>query len=403
VTTPRPVPALAAQDIRPSRLAVRGGCLLLAEGLTPPTTLLVEDGVIAAVGPEGAVAARWLDASELIVAPGLVDIHGDAFERQLQPRPGVGFPIDLALLDTDRELLANGITTAFHAVTLSWEPGLRSEASFLAFERALTATRAWVAADHRLHLRLEKHAVDEWPAAQRAMERGAVHLLAINDHTPEIAQRAEDPAKAAKYAERTGLAAKDVLACARRALAREPEAREMVARACDVARSLGLPIASHDDGTPEVRAFWRSLGATICEFPRSRETAASAAAQGDTVVMGAPNVARGGSHLGLLAAEALVRDSLANVLASDYHYPTLRRAAACLAARGPSSLAASWALVSANAAAAAGLADRGRIAPGLRADLVLLDPSGPSGAEIIATLVHGRIVWLSPSGVPRLR
>jgi alpha-D-ribose 1-methylphosphonate 5-triphosphate diphosphatase len=177
----------------------------------------------------------------------------------------------------------------------------------------------------------------------------------------------------------------------------------MVARACDIARSIGLPIASHDDGTPEVRAFWRSLGATICEFPRSRETAASAAAQGDTVVMGAPNVARGGSHLGLPAAEARVRDSLANVLASDYHYPSLRRAAACLAARRATDIAASWALVSTNPAAAAGLADRGRIAVGLRADLVLLDPSGPSGAEIVATMVRGRIVWLSPSGVPRLR
>lgn len=383
-------------------LVIAGARLLLAEAASPPTTLAIRDGTISAIGADAPKGARELRADGLLLAPGLVDIHGDAFERQVQPRPGVDFRHDLALIDTDAQLLANGITTAFHGVTLSWEPGLRSETAFRALIAAWTALAGRLGADHRIHLRLETYAMDHWPAAEAAIAAGAVHLLAFNDHTAEIARRASDPARASRYADRAKVTGPQVLALAKAMLAREDEVEPFVARAAGLARDAGLVMASHDDASPQTRERWRALGCTVCEFPMNEETGLAARAAGEHVVMGCPNVVRGGSHLGWHSAEAMVRAGAADVLASDYFYPAMRHAAFALAARGACTLPEAWAIVSANPAAAAGLADRGRIAAGLRADLVLLDDASPSGPEVVGTLVGGRITWLSAAGAARL-
>src|SRR3984885_8907657 len=118
-------------------LQITGGTVLLASDGLQQTDLVLKAGLIERIG-EGSAGWR-LDASGLLVLPGIVDLHGDAFERQLQPRPGVDFPADLALRDTEAQLLSNGITTAFHGVTLSWEPGLRSLPAWQALLNALGA------------------------------------------------------------------------------------------------------------------------------------------------------------------------------------------------------------------------------------------------------------------------
>lgn len=383
-------------------LVIAGARLLLADAVSPPTTIAICDGTIAAIGADAPKGARELRADGLLLAPGLVDIHGDAFERQVQPRPGVDFRHDLALIDTDAQLLANGITTAFHGVTLSWEPGLRSETAFRSLVATWQALAGRLGADHRIHLRLETFAMDHWSSAEAAIEAGAVHLLAFNDHTAEIARRTADPARASRYADRAKVTGPEVLALAQAMLARADEVEPFVHHAARIARDAGLAMASHDDASPESRARWRALGCTICEFPMNETTGLAAREAGEHVVMGCPNVVRGGSHLGWHSAEAMVRAGAADVLASDYFYPAMRHAAFALAARGATSLPEAWAIVSANPAAAAGLADRGQIAAGLRADLVLLDDAAPSGPEVVGTLVGGRIAWLSAEGAARL-
>ena len=143
------------------------------------------------------------DASGLLVLPGIVDLHGDAFERQIQPRPGVDFPMDLALRDTESQLLANGITTAFHGVTLSWEPGLRSLTAWRALLAALDAG-SWTC-DMRVHLRWEAYNLEALDTAIADIEAGRVHLLAFNDHTPSILRKLKDPVEGAKYSGRAGM------------------------------------------------------------------------------------------------------------------------------------------------------------------------------------------------------
>jgi alpha-D-ribose 1-methylphosphonate 5-triphosphate diphosphatase len=360
------------------------------------TDLLLAEGRIAALGEAGAAAAT-LDATGLLVLPGIVDLHGDAFERQIQPRPGVDFPLDLALRDTESQLLANGITTAFHGVTLSWEPGLRSLDGWRALLKALAAGR-WIC-DMRVHLRWEAFNLDALDVALADIAAGRVHLLAFNDHTPSILRKIEDPVTGAKYSDRAGLSLVAFRDLAMRVGARADAVPAALERIGAAARAAGLPMASHDDATVEVRDGFRARGARICEFPMSEAVGQAARDAGDFVVMGSPNVVRGGSHMGWASAARLAEAGICTVLSSDYFYPAMLRAALTLAGRGVLDLAQAWALISANPAAAAGLDDRGAIAPGLRADLVLVDPQAE---RVVATIVGGQVAHMTAGGMARL-
>jgi alpha-D-ribose 1-methylphosphonate 5-triphosphate diphosphatase len=180
---------------------------------------------------------------------------------------------------------------------------------------------------------------------------------------------------------------------------RRPEVPAAQARLAAAARAAGIPMLSHDDATPEMRAAFRALGASICEFPMSESVAEAARMAGEHVVMGAPNVVRGGSHLGWSSAAPLAERGLVTVLASDYVWPAMLEAAFVMSRRGEMNLATAWELVSANPAAAARLSDRGRIAPGLRGDVVIVD----AGARApVATFAAGRLAWLAPGAAARL-
>ena len=340
------------------RLRITGGRVLLRSDGEQMLDLAIEDGRIAGIdrymrGPE-------LDARGLLVLPGIVDIHGDAFERQLQPRPGVGFPADVALHDTEAQLLANGITTAFHGVTLSWEPGLRSLDAWRSLLDALEA-RSWTC-DMRVHLRWEAYNLDALDTALADIATGRVHLVAFNDHTPASLEKINDPVAGAKYSDRAGMTLDEFRSLAERIAARAdavPAAQEHIAAA---ARAAGVPMASHDDDSIARRVGFRARGARICEFPMAEEVGEEARSAGDWVVMGCPNVMRGGSHLGWASAARLAEAGICSVLSSDYFYPAMLRAALILAGRGVIDLPYAWALISANPAAAAGLVDRGAIA-----------------------------------------
>lgn len=376
-----------------SSLNITGG-QVLRDGKLAVGNLAIADGVVVA-----GAAARRLDATGLLVLPGIVDLHGDAFERQIQPRPGVNFPMAAALADTERQLLANGITTAFHGVTLSWEPGLRGVEMWRAILAGLAA-RDW-ACDMRVHLRFEAYNLAALDEAIADIAAGRVHLLAFNDHTPAILRRLDDDAKASKYSERAGM---DLAAFRTLALAvagEEAAVKPAEARIAAAARAAGVPMASHDDDTVATREHFRSVGARICEFPVDEAVGQAARAAGDAVVMGAPNVLRGGSHLGWASAAVLAEAGICSVLCSDYYYPALLRAAFILAGRGKMDLAQAWALVAENPARAGGLADRGTLALGQRGDAVLVADRG-GVPELVATVAQGRVVWMSAEGAARL-
>lgn len=373
----------------PPALHLTGGRLLLDDGVVH-TSLTIAQGQITAIGGAVPPGARQIDLAGLLVLPGAVDLHGDAFERCLFPRPGVSIPAGIALRDADRQVLAAGITTAYHAVTLGWEPGPRGTNGATALIDAIAAARPRLGAETRLHLRFEVTHVDGVAPALDWIARRRVDLIAFNDHAAYQAHEArERPAKLAAYVARTGLTAAAFIALAEQALDRREAAAEGIARLASAARAQGLPMASHDDASPAQRADWHALGCGIAEFPLDITTAAAARAAGAEVMMGAPNVLRGGSHDHRLSATEAVRAGHVTLLSSDYHYPALTAAPFRLRL----DLREAWPLVSANPARAAGLADRGRIASGLRADLALVDDTLPGEPMVMATLVAGRTAF----------
>ena len=373
---------------------ISGGSVLRGAVLEPGD-LSLADGMVAEAVPPG---ARILDASGFLVLPGLVDIHGDAHERSLQPRPGIGFQPALALRDSAAQLLACGITTAFLGVTLSWEPGLRSLSTWRALMAALDQAQP-LPLDLRVHLRFEADNLEALEDALADIAAGRVHVLGFNDHTPSILKKFGKAKELAKYAGRAGLGEAEfrtLIASVASRRAGVPAARRRLAAA---AASAGIPMLSHDDATLEDRALYRGLGARICEFPMAEAVATDARAAGEAVVMGAPNVVRGGSHLGWASAAPLAERGLVTVLASDYHWPALLEAPFAMARRGRMGLAEAWALVSANPAAATGLADRGALHQGMRGDVIVVDPAGP---RVVAVFCAGQAALMTASALARL-
>ena len=195
--------------------------------------------------------------------------------------------------------------------------------------------------------------------------------------------------------ERTGLTHEAFDQLVQRVIARSDEVPASIARLAHAARTADVRMLSHDDSSPAMRQSYRALGVTIAEFPVNEETARDAAAASDFIVFGAPNVVRGGSHTGWTSAADMIAKGLCSVLASDYYYPAPLLAAFRLAADGVLPLAEAWQLISSAPARAAGLADRGTLAAGQRADILLVDDTVPLRPRIVAVVVAGRVVHLT--------
>lgn len=367
---------------------ITNGRVLLAGGDIVSADLCLGDGRIVEH-----VDGEIIDARGCLVIPGIVDVHGDAFERQIMPRPGVSFPLDLALLDTDRQMVANGITTAFHGLTWSWEPGLRGRKAAHDFMTALESLRPRLAVDTRVHLRWETYNLAAVAEVEQWLLTGRVGMLAFNDHFPEIHAKRHDTNEMSKYAGRGGVSVDSIVALIDRVQAGEAAVPAAIERLARAARTGGVSLLSHDDATSEVRRWYNALGCSIAEFPLSIEAAEAARDLGNSTVFGAPNVVRGKSHTGKVVAADMVAAGLCSILASDYYYPSLLLAPFLLAHRGAASLPAAWQLVSANPARAAGLSDRGEIAPGQRADLIIVDDHNPVLPAVVATFVAGKPVF----------
>ncbi len=362
-----------------------------------PVHVSANDGVIAEVGADRN-GGTTLDAEGLMLLPGIVDIHGDAFERQIMPRPGVDVALDIGLVDSDRQAVANGITTVFHGVTWSWEPGLRGADNARAILAAIEELRPRLAADTKFHLRHETYNLAAEPEVRDWLEERRIGALAFNDHLPTEENLASRPDKLSQMVARSGVTHKEFVALVDRLRADGPEVPNSIGRLAKEANAHGVALLSHDDASPQTRQWFRALGCRVCEFPMTIETARDAAACGDQIVLGAPNVMRGGSHLGWVNASHMIAQGLCSVLASDYYYPAPLIAAFRLAADGVVPLPQAWRLVSEAPAHAVGLDDRGRIESGRRADLILVDTSVERRPRIVAVLVAGRVVHLVEPG-----
>lgn len=338
-------------------------------------SLLVRAGRVAAVDSGRSRAAGALDLEGDLLVPGLVELHTDNLEKHYSPRIGVVWDPVAAAVAHDVQCAGSGITTVFDSLVLGAAPGwemrdewLRPMLDGLARARALDVLKA----DHRLHLRCEVTHPGIVPFLERFLGEPSLGFLSLMDHAPGDRQSPDVEAYKARYRGAFGLdeAAVEahVGALVEGSRIHAPRNRRKLAA---IARSRGLPFASHDDAREEHIVEAAELGAVLTEFPTTLDAARAARARGLHVLMGAPNLIRGGSHSGNVAAGTLAEAGLLDVLSSDYIPSALLQAAFRLHG-GPFGipLPAALATVSATPARAAGLLDRGALAPGLRADMV---------------------------------
>lgn len=335
-------------------------------------SLLIEDGRVAAINPVSfPTGATEIDLEGRLLLPGLIDLHCDALEKEIEPRPGVHFPIDFAVQNADRRNAIAGITTVFHALSFAnAELGVRNNAFAADIARAVHELCDDLLVDNRVHCRYEVTDTDAPALLTELLEHDAIHLLSFMDHTPGQGQFKSDQAYRDYLARSYKKSEAEIDALLEEKHAAGESAEKRMRELAETAHKHGVQVASHDDDTPEKARLVHDLGATLSEFPINLETARTARELGMATIFGAPNILRGKSQSGSMRALDAVLEGVADCLCADYAPAAMLPALFRLVDQTGISLAQSIRLASLHPARAVGLHDRGAIAPGLRADLV---------------------------------
>ncbi len=359
-------------------------------------SIVVRDGLIAEIGQGTAVPAGAEDLEGDLLMPGLIELHTDNLERHLEPRPKVGWPHTAAILAHDAELAGTGITTVFDALRVGSIVS-RSKSNYGEYARKLAdeiiAMRAAGALkiSHLLHLRAEICSETLIAELAKFGAGDAIGIVSLMDHTPGQRQFRDITQLRHYMCGKHGFSEaefEDHVASQKALSAMVAAAHEETAVAA--ARRFGAVLASHDDTTAGHVAQSAAHGATFAEFPTTVEAARACHAKGIAVMMGAPNLVRGGSHSGNVAARALAEEGLLDIVSSDY-VPSALLLAGLMLGDLWGDVPRGIATVTRAPAAATHLTDRGTLAPGLRADLLRVARIGEAALPR-GTWVAGRRV-----------
>ena len=388
---------------------IRNGIIVQPDRLLFGYELVVEADRITAIQRQGTLDAEArgfgiIDAHGGYVTPGLVDIHSDYIETVISPRPTVLMDFPTALFEAERELLAHGITTMFHSLSVyghdemdvkpvrRWDNTVKIMGLIAAAKK--TEGRNAHLIRHRLHLRLEidnTHLVEQVEGHLRA---GEIDELSFMDHTPGQGQYRDIEVWRRSF---TRDVSDDEAARLMSEQQNAPKLSfEQLKYLANIARERGIALASHDDDTIEKLDLMRELGCTISEFPISQEVAAAAVERGMATVMGTPNILLGKSHSGNLSARDAVRAGVASCLCSDYYPTAMLQSAFVLHREFKLPLEQAFAMLTVMPARAVKIDDEiGSLEEGKKADILVVrkvEEGQWSYPVITATLVDGRVV-----------
>ncbi|MEO0521192.1 MAG: alpha-D-ribose 1-methylphosphonate 5-triphosphate diphosphatase, partial [Cyanobacteria bacterium P01_A01_bin.116] len=367
---------------------------LTSEGWLESATVLIEDGKFLSVDqgstPEGFAA---VEATGLHMLPGIVDIHGDAFERMICPRPGISLPLNMALVENDLALLSAGITTFFYSITDSFEPGLRSRETARQLISRITSPKSGLRVDSRVHIRHEQANTNGHEELSQWLETRQVTLLSLNNHLPPTTDDKTIQRYANGLQRRLKLPVAEIRSLIESVYPRQAEGLAQFEDLVQRCHQLDIPVASHDDETEADVTKSQERGVAIAEFPASIPLAEQSRAYGAAVLMGSPNLVRGGSHVGYMSVAEAARAGVLDCLCSDYHYPSLFHAPFLLAEKGLMPFEQAWKCISEYPASAAKIGQqKGKIAPGYDADFLLLEPNDALPSAIRSVYIKGQQV-----------
>lgn len=367
--------------------------LILGDRIIENGNLRIENGVIAEISESTG------QPSGFTVFPGFVDMHGDMIEIELEPRPKVDFPMEVAVGHLDARLAAAGVTTAYAGVSFSRTAVDGQRRSFehtSAIIRALKDNIQGLRVDHRIHARFDMTYTAAIEALDGLLAAGAVDLVSVMDHTPGQGQYRNVETLIANRM-KSGLSEDQARAHVARRIEDAVPAEDVLKnleRISQLCASHGVAMASHDDDTVAKAQLMADIGVVIAEFPVTIEAAEVAAARGLMIAMGAPNAMRGKSYSGNLSAREAHGAGLLHILAADYHPAAILPAIRALSQTATDGLVGAVRLASKNPAEALGLKDRGELAVGKRADLAIVDAAD----RVVQTFSAGETIFSNGAG-----
>jgi alpha-D-ribose 1-methylphosphonate 5-triphosphate diphosphatase len=374
---------------------IKNARLVTPTGTMEGAALRVEKGVIAEIRQGDLSAGRVIDACGCCLLPGFIDLHSDAIEKGIEPRPNTFFPVDVAVLELDKKIAACGITTMYHSLSFAeMEVGLRSNSMAAAIIRQISAIGRQLKVKTRIHARFEITDLGAVPFLEALIRDRLIHLFSFMDHSPGQGQFRDIVSFKNYYGPVYGKSDAEMDDIIDRKLrARDGDSRQAIMHLTALCRDHGIAIASHDDDSPEKIAWLREMGITMTEFPVNMEAVRSAHAHGIRVCLGSPNVLRGESQARNLSARDAIGSGYGDILCSDYSPMSMLHAVFALERFGILPLHEAVGMVSLNPAEAVGIADHsGSLEAGKDADLLLVDRSDDI-PRILKTFIAGREVF----------
>jgi len=377
---------------------IENAAVALPDRIEPSMSVWLKNGRIAEIGHNLHCSdnARRINAKGLLLCPGFIDLHSDAIEKEIRPRPGGNFPLPVALTELDKRLAACGITTMFHCLCFgeSETNELRTAQKAAEIARTMRRMEKELSVRNRIHIRFEVTDVGSVQTLHQLLDQNEADLFSIMDHTPGQGQFTDVDHFKTYYSQAEHLTGDQAVKLAEERVAnRHAVGDDHIRMLSALCRRRGISMASHDDDTVEKVNWIHQMGISISEFPVRIEAARRAVNLGMQVLMGAPNILRGSSLTGNLSGQDAIREGVCSLIGSDYAPMSILHAVIQLARMGHLPLHASLRMVTVNPARAVGLDGRiGAIQEGLLADLILVDANAEV-PKIIKTFVSGEEVF----------
>ncbi len=364
---------------------------VLVDGNFQGADIVIQGDIITAVEAYKTLDVA-IDLGSRRIVPGFVDLHGDAIEKELEPRPGAIFPTAMAVVELDKKLSMAGITTMYHAIGFNDEElqkGRGTEQSKALIEEIYEANKQHLGVDNFIHARFEITSETSLPTIKKLVKQKKVDMLSIMDHSPGQGQF-----KTLESWKKYHLKEYEMNESEAESYLKDKASKDIVGVVEDLVKfglEYNISVLSHDDDCEEKLNTLKNLGVTFSEFPLSVEVAKKAKELNISTGMGAPNVVRGGSQSGNIAAKELVREGVCDYLCSDYHPASLLMSPYRLKEDVNLPLEDGFAMISSTPAKLASLKDRGEIKEGRLADIIVIDES--HFPKVVMTFKDGEIVY----------